>query len=254
VYDNLIGQVRAVDPDQILILEPIYGNSDPREADLGRISAPNRTNLIWSVRGYYAGDAGVGYTSTGRTTGTQLWSGLDPPGCGDVGGYVVGEANGQLHGFGLDLDSPPEATTGAELVDVAVTSDQCGVWALHADGLVTSRGRASALAGAAALVSLRPDEHFVALTPTPTDAGLWLFTNHGRVVTVGDATLQRGAGGATDLLGFDLQGSIIDSTATPDGTGYLMLGTDGGVFVFADEPFLGSLGASPPDTPVVAVG
>ena len=38
------------------------------------------------------------------------------------------------------------------------------------------------------------------------------------------------------------------------GNGYVQVASDGGTFVFADRPFLGSLGAEPPATPVVAVG
>jgi hypothetical protein len=39
----------------------------------------------------------------------------------------------------------------------------------------------------------------------------------------------------------------------PNGKGYLMVGTDGGIFNFSDQPFQGSLGANPPPHPVVAV-
>jgi hypothetical protein len=35
--------------------------------------------------------------------------------------------------------------------------------------------------------------------------------------------------------------------------GYLMVAQDGGIFNFSDGPFLGSLGASPPAHPIVAV-
>ena len=167
---------------------------------------------------------------------------------------MLGEADGQLHPFGLGITAAPEATTSAALVDLAVTPDQCGVWALHSDGLVTSRGDAGAIIAAAAAVSLQPGERFVALTPTPAGAGLWLFTSHGRVVTLGDAILHAGAGGATDLLDFDLQGPIIDSTATPDGNGYLMLGTDGGVFAFGSARYQGSLPGLGVDLAARAVG
>jgi hypothetical protein len=37
------------------------------------------------------------------------------------------------------------------------------------------------------------------------------------------------------------------------GSGYLMVGEDGGIFNFSDRPFLGSLGASPPPSPITAV-
>lgn len=39
----------------------------------------------------------------------------------------------------------------------------------------------------------------------------------------------------------------------PNGDGYLMVGGDGGIFNFSDQPFDGSLGDRPPDTPVAAV-
>ena len=32
-----------------------------------------------------------------------------------------------------------------------------------------------------------------------------------------------------------------------------MVGSDGGIFSFSDEPFLGSLGSSPPTDPIVGV-
>ena len=37
------------------------------------------------------------------------------------------------------------------------------------------------------------------------------------------------------------------------GDGYLLVAADGGVFVFGDLPFLGSLGGDPPSDPVVGV-
>jgi hypothetical protein len=35
--------------------------------------------------------------------------------------------------------------------------------------------------------------------------------------------------------------------------GYLMVGSDGGIFDFSAKPFLGSLGANPPSLPITAV-
>lgn len=37
------------------------------------------------------------------------------------------------------------------------------------------------------------------------------------------------------------------------GDGYLMVGADGGIFNCSSSPFAGSLGATPPSSPVVAV-
>jgi hypothetical protein len=35
--------------------------------------------------------------------------------------------------------------------------------------------------------------------------------------------------------------------------GYLMVGADGGIFDFSTSPFLGSLGGSPPASPIISV-
>ena len=40
-------------------------------------------------------------------------------------------------------------------------------------------------------------------------------------------------------------------SSTPNGRGYTLVGSDGGVFTFGDAPFYGSLGGRPPATPVV---
>jgi hypothetical protein len=37
------------------------------------------------------------------------------------------------------------------------------------------------------------------------------------------------------------------------GNGYIMVGEDGGIFTFSDQPFVGSLGSTPPATPIVSV-
>jgi hypothetical protein len=39
----------------------------------------------------------------------------------------------------------------------------------------------------------------------------------------------------------------------PFGDGYLMVASDGGIFNFSDRPFFGSLGDQPPPSPVVSV-
>jgi len=37
------------------------------------------------------------------------------------------------------------------------------------------------------------------------------------------------------------------------GNGYLMAGSDGGIFDFSNRPFAGSLGTDPPAVPIVGV-
>ena len=42
-------------------------------------------------------------------------------------------------------------------------------------------------------------------------------------------------------------------TPTPDGRGYWLVASDGGIFAFGDAPFLGSAPGTAPGQPVVAV-
>jgi hypothetical protein len=67
-----------------------------------------------------------------------------------------------------------------------------------------------------------------------TTGGGWLVTNTGTVTPVGAAPSygQLGAGTVADVVGL---------LATPDGGGYWLAGSDGGVFSFGDAHFRGSL-------------
>jgi hypothetical protein len=40
---------------------------------------------------------------------------------------------------------------------------------------------------------------------------------------------------------------------TPDGAGYWLVASDGGIFTFGDAPFFGSTGGSPINRPVVGM-
>lgn len=64
VYAGLIGRVREVDPDTIVMIEPSYGDSSMAGADLGLL--PDRRNLVLSLHDYYTGGAGDGYLPNGE--------------------------------------------------------------------------------------------------------------------------------------------------------------------------------------------
>jgi hypothetical protein len=50
-----------------------------------------------------------------------------------------------------------------------------------------------------------------------------------------------------------LRSPIQGIAGTPDGAGYRMVGTDGGVFAFGSAEFAGSMGGTPLTSPVVGI-
>jgi hypothetical protein len=82
------------------------------------------------------------------------------------------------------------------------------------------------------------------LVPDSDGVGYWLVASDGGIFafnapfkgSMGDRKLSRPVTGMV-----------------PFGDGYLMVGEDGGIFNFSNKPFAGSLGASPPSRPIVAV-
>ena len=46
---------------------------------------------------------------------------------------------------------------------------------------------------------------------------------------------------------------MVEIAATPDGKGYWLAALDGGVFSFGDAQFYGSMGAAPPNAPMVGI-
>ena len=47
---------------------------------------------------------------------------------------------------------------------------------------------------------------------------------------------------------------IVGMASTPDGAGYWLVASDGGIFTFGDAPFLGSTGGVALNKPIVAMG
>ncbi|MCB0992127.1 MAG: hypothetical protein R2770_12340 [Acidimicrobiales bacterium] len=185
--------------------------------------------------------------STGSAqTPAALWLSVDRA---PVDGYLMLESSGETHGFGDAVDLS-QAATGAEVVDLAMTSTLGGYWTLNSDGSIGEFGDAPEI-GDVALESLAPGETVSAISATPTGLGYWVFTDRGRAIVFGDAF---DAGGVEHL---ELDGPVIDSTPTPSGYGYYMLGSDGGVFSLGDARFHGSVPQVLPgvtlDGPVVGV-
>jgi hypothetical protein len=65
------------------------------------------------------------------------------------------------------------------------------------------------------------------------------------VFSFGDATFYGSMGGQT------LNKPIVGMSTSPDGGGYWLTASDGGIFNFGDAQFLGSMGGHPLNDPVV---
>ncbi|MEO1061609.1 MAG: hypothetical protein AAFZ07_09340 [Actinomycetota bacterium] len=169
------------------------------------------------------------------------------PQTGDQTGYWMGDAGGELYGFG---DAPDPGSVPGRVIASASAPDGSGLWVLTDDGVV------HALAGAADhgdvdVSLLAVGETPATLSVLPDGSGYWVFTNRGRALPFGSATDLEDL---VDLgIGDILNGPIIASVATPTGDGAYMIGFDGGVFAVGDAEFHGSMGGRPLNGPVVGV-
>lgn len=84
------------------------------------------------------------------------------------------------------------------------------------------------------------------MAPTADDGGYWLVASDGGIFAF-NAPFYGSMGSV------QLNRPIIGIVPSPTGHGYLMVGTDGGIFAFGDVPFHGSLGSTPPFSPITSV-
>jgi hypothetical protein len=127
------------------------------------------------------------------------------------------------------------------IVDSTVTASGLGYDMVAADGGVFAFGDAAFHGSTGGLHINAPVR---SLVPTAAGDGYWLVAADGGVFAF-DAPF-RGSMGATHL-NRPVTGMV------RYGAGYLMVGEDGGIFTFSDRDFAGSLGADPPNRPIVAV-
>ena len=76
------------------------------------------------------------------------------------------------------------------------------------------------------------------IVPTDPSAGYYLFAQAGGLAGFGNDSYLVYLDGAGD---YDLNAPIVDGS-DPDGAGYWMVGSDGGVYASGDVPFYGSTG------------
>lgn len=158
-------------------------------------------------------------------------------------GYWVFTASGVVLPFG---DAPFLGDAGslalqAPIVDSVATPSGRGYYLVGSDGGVFTFGDA-AFAGSTGAMRLNAPVR--SLVPDPDGRGYWLVASDGGVFAF-DAPFRGSMGGRR------LNAPIVGMVSYGDG--YVMVGADGGAFVFSSEPFAGSLGGAPPTAPVVAL-
>jgi ribosomal protein L24E len=82
------------------------------------------------------------------------------------------------------------------------------------------------------------------IAPDPDGDGYWLVASDGGIFAF-EADFLGSMGGVS------LNAPVVGAVSFGDG--YLLVAADGGIFNFSSLPFIGSLGANPPDTPVRSV-
>jgi uncharacterized delta-60 repeat protein len=134
---------------------------------------------------------------------------------------------------GLALQGP--------VLDSVGTPSGAGYFMVASDGGIFSYGDA---AFHGSMGDQRLNAPVRSLAPAPNGVGYWLVASDGGIFafgppfhgSMGDKQLNRPVVG---MIAF--------------GDGYLMVASDGGIFDFSSSPFFGSLGATPPPSPIVSV-
>ena len=202
-------------------------------------------------------------------------------------GYWVLTSDGTVRVFGdakaLGNVTPAGLSSGERVASLSATPSGAGYW------VFTDRGRAIAFGDARFLgdvSSLTLNGPVLDSVATPSGQGYYMVASDGGIFSFGDARFYGSTGNQrlnapvqslvpdADGSGYWLvasDGGIFAFSAPFRGSmgshklnqpvtgmvrfgdGYLMVAADGGVFNFSGLPFAGSLGASPPNHPVVSV-
>jgi hypothetical protein len=146
-------------------------------------------------------------------------------------------------------------TGGPSSVGGVLVGSVHGYWLVGTDGGIFTFGSANFFGSTGNLKLNRP---VVGITPTTSKLGYWLVASDGGVFTFGDAPFVGSIPGlglapAGTVGGKHLNAPIVGMVPSASGTGYLMVGSDGGVFAF-NANFSGSCPALPGGCSGAAVG
>jgi hypothetical protein len=163
----------------------------------------------------------------------------------DDGGYYLVGADGGVFAFG-DAHfhgSIAGNVLNKPVVGIAITPDNGGYYLASADGAVFTfgDGRFQGSMGDTPL-----NKPVVGIAVDDITSGYWLVARDGGLFTFGAPFL----GSAANIR---LNAPVVGMAATEDDLGYRFVASDGGVFCFGSARFLGSMGGSHLNKPVVAM-
>jgi hypothetical protein len=158
-------------------------------------------------------------------------------------GYWMFTDKGRVLTFGdaVPYGDMSKVTLNGPVLGSIVTSSGKGYYMVASDGGIFAFGDA---AFHGSMGGKKLNAPVQSLVPTLDGTGYWLVASDGGIFAFG-APFKGSMGG--QKLNKPVTGMVRYSD------GYLMVGQDGGIFNFSNQPFLGSLGDKPPANPIVSV-
>ena len=158
-------------------------------------------------------------------------------------GYWLFTTRGRVFPFGAarSFGDMGQTRLNGPVLDSVSTPSGAGYYMVASDGGIFAFGDARF---AGSMGGRRLNAPVESLVPDRDGTGYWLVASDGGVFAF-SADFRGSMGGRR--LNKPITGMV------RYGDGYLMVAADGGIFDFSDVPFLGSLGSSPPASPIVAV-
>jgi ribosomal protein L24E len=247
-----------------------------------RPAPPAGTAGYWMV-----GQTGIVYAfGSAQRLGNAAMAGvvdLEPTPSG--GGYWIVNRTGEVQAFGDArwFGNAVRLRAGETVSSISSTQSGAGYWLFTNRGRVLVFGDAKHYGGMGDVPLNGP---VLGSITTETGKGYYMVASDGGIFAFGDAKFYGSMGGQrlnapvmslvpdADgtgywLVAFDggifafqapFRGSMGATQLNQPvigmvqyGNGYLMVASDGGIFNFSNQPFLGSLGASPPAVPIVSV-
>ena len=222
--------------------------------DAGPLSPLVRSTIVSIASAPNGGYWLLGSDGTVHSRGAQHFGNATAPGVSSIAakkdgtGYWVFTRTGAVQAFGAAKaygDMSGTALNG-EIIAAAVTPSGNGYWMVGSDGGIFTFGDAVFYGSTG---NLKLNKPVVGIAPDPDGAGYWLVAADGGIFAF-QATF-RGSVPQQLKPGQSLNRPVIGAIAY--GNGYLMVASDGGIFAFSNQPFFGSLGATPPVDPIVGV-